>query len=39
MHCKPIENYHLENANVGKDFKLGAIGSFSMLSPKSDLRN
>jgi hypothetical protein len=28
MDCKPIENCHLENAVLGKDFNLGAIGFF-----------
>jgi hypothetical protein len=36
MDCKPIENCHLENAILGKDFNLGAIGSFFMLSFKND---
>ncbi len=28
MHYKPIENYHVENVVLGKDFNLGMIGSF-----------
>jgi len=28
MQYKPIENYHMENIVLGKDFNLGAIGSF-----------
>ncbi len=39
MHCKPIKNCHLENAVFGKDFNLGAIGSFFLLSSKSDPKN
>jgi hypothetical protein len=39
MHCKPIENCHLENAIVRKDFNLGAIGFSFMLLPKSDPKN
>jgi hypothetical protein len=27
MKYKPIENYHVENAILGKDFNHGAIGS------------
>jgi hypothetical protein len=27
MQYKPIENYHMENVSLGKDFNLGAIGS------------
>jgi hypothetical protein len=35
MHYKPIEICHVENAILGKDFNLGATGSFFlMLSPK-----
>jgi hypothetical protein len=33
MQYKPIENYHMENVVLGKNFNLGAIGSFSMFSP------
>jgi hypothetical protein len=39
MHCKLIKNCHLENAVFGKDFNLGAIGSFFLLSSKSDPKN
>jgi len=28
MQYKPIKNYHMENVVLGKDFNLGAIGSF-----------
>jgi hypothetical protein len=28
MQSKPIENYHVENAILAKDFNLGVIGSF-----------
>jgi hypothetical protein len=28
MQYKPIENYHMENEILGKEFNLGAIGSF-----------
>ncbi len=28
MQYKPIENYHVENAILGKDFNLGMTGSF-----------
>jgi hypothetical protein len=28
MKCKLIENYHMENAILGKDFNLGAISFF-----------
>jgi len=28
MQYKPIENYHMENVVLGKDFNLGVIGSF-----------
>jgi hypothetical protein len=28
MQYKPIENYHMENAVLRKDFNLDAIGSF-----------
>jgi hypothetical protein len=28
MQFKPIENYHVENVVLAKDFNLGAIGSF-----------
>jgi hypothetical protein len=37
MHYKPIENYHVENVILGKDFNLGTIGSFFMLSPTQKL--
>jgi hypothetical protein len=26
MQCKPIENYHVENVVLGKDFNLDMIG-------------
>jgi hypothetical protein len=29
MQYKPIKNYHVENAILGKDFNLGMNGSFS----------
>jgi hypothetical protein len=28
MQYKPIENYHVENVILGKDFNLGATDSF-----------
>jgi hypothetical protein len=28
MEYKPIENYHMENAIIGKDFNLGTTSSF-----------
>jgi hypothetical protein len=34
MDYKPIENYHVKNAILGKDFNLGMINSFFMFSPK-----
>jgi hypothetical protein len=34
MHYKPIENYHVKNTILGKDFNLGMISSFFMFSPK-----
>jgi hypothetical protein len=33
MEYKPIENCLVENAVLGKEFNLGATGSFFMLSP------
>ncbi len=30
---KLIENYHVENAILGKDFKLGMLAPFFMFSP------
>jgi hypothetical protein len=36
MQDKSIENYHVENAVLGKDFNLSMTGSFFMLSPKCD---
>jgi hypothetical protein len=32
MQYKPIKNYHVENAILGKDLNLGTTNSFFMLS-------
>jgi hypothetical protein len=34
MHYKPIKNFHMENVVLGKDFNLGTIGNFFILSTK-----
>jgi hypothetical protein len=31
MQYKPIENYHMENVVLGKDFNLGVISSFFLV--------
>ncbi len=36
MHDKSIENCHVENVVLGKDFNLSMIGFFFMFSPKCD---
>jgi hypothetical protein len=37
MQYKPIENYHVENVVLGKDFNLGLISYLFMFSPLAPL--
>jgi hypothetical protein len=38
MQYKPIENYHVENIILGKDFNLGVTSFFFMFSPFKNCR-